>query len=389
MDEPAANGIDLEGMRRHNTAATLRALHQGRDLTLGQLTHATGLSRRTVEKIIASFVDLQWAVERRPSGTASAGRPARSFAFVASAKVALSIYFARDQVELSVCDLYGTSLGRWSEIVSAKAGLETRMSAARGLARQAFANIGIGRERVGAVVIAASGVVHDNGSVDIGPLLGHSLSTGLDIGLYDLAGKLRSEFPCPIFIENDAKLAAIGEAWRGAAAGCQNFACYYTYGPWVGVGIVIDGTIHRGVDGRAGEVLWADAFERQAIAENPISHLGSPDLVRAAKAASIVESARNNDPDALDQIRNYARLMAPGIGAMVWLLAPEAIVIGGTLANAGDLLLPMLSEFVTLRVPPKTRLLASDLGTSAVSLGALRTALDRIEESFADLVVAS
>ena len=81
-----------------------------------------------------------------------------------------------------------------------------------------------------------------------------SVAPGLTAdGLIQLAGPLRARFQCPVYVENDVNAALLGEVWQGALRGAKN-AALISVGTGIGVGLLINGEIHRGAHGAAGEI---------------------------------------------------------------------------------------------------------------------------------------
>lgn len=381
-----AGPIDLNGMRRANTAATLKVLQAERTLTLKRLTELTGLSRRTVELIIETLAAENWVEERSPATPAKkngAGRPARRFSFNPRKASALAIHIAQDRIEIFVSDLYGTSLGNWIVGISATALRKERLSAVRGAVQSALDSIDMSNDAIAAVTVATMGVIRDDGIVEPAAEFGSSGESG---GIpewwgFSIADELADLFRVPVHVENDAKLAAIGEGWRGSARGVDDFVHVLDDAYGTGIGIVIGGKVYRGSGGAAGEIFRATPVFRLGpkVSRNVLRSIGSPLTEDGRRAADVATKAREGDPAALSLVSELAAEMAPGLHAVVALLSPGLMIVGGAMSEIGDLLIPALeTEFATL-TPTDTELATSVLGAKAVVLGALRSSLDRIE----------
>lgn len=380
MDAPAR--IDPAIMRKLNTGTCLRIIRDRRSLTLAELAKASGLSRRTVELILEALVSNGYVVETEPSTESrSVGRPARAYSFNPRTAYAMAIEIGEDIVAVSICDLVGTPVGSERKSIGGDSKRAERLAAVRASVTGLFDRLGVAPSEVWAVTIASMGVVRDSGVVDLRRKNGDLVIAGGDWSGFSLADELGDLFDCEVAVENDAKLAAIGEAWQGAAQGVGNFVFVLSNGVRSGVGILIDGELYRGHDGQAGEVFWAESFFKvgRALRPNALLQLGSPDAAERTVAETVLSRARAGDADALRAVGDLAADFTPALHAIACLLAPEVLVIGGTTSQAGDLLVPAIeAEFARL-VSPGTLLRASALGDDAVIRGALRLSLGRIE----------
>lgn len=381
-----AGPIDLSGMRRANTAATLKVLQAERTLTLKRLTELTGLSRRTVELIIESLTAENWVEERSPasdSKKSGAGRPARRFAFNPRKVSALAMHIAQDRIEIFVSDLYGTSLGNWITGISAIAQRQERLNAVRAAVQSALDSIDMPNDAIAAVTVATMGVIRDDGTVEPAAAVEPAGDVG---GIpewwgFSIADELADLFRVPVAVENDAKLAAIGEGWRGSARGVDDYVYVLDDAYGTGIGIVIGGRIYRGFGGAAGEIFRAAPVFQLGpkVSANVLRSIGSPLTDAGRRGADVAARAREGDADALALVSELAAEMAPGLHAIVALLSPGLMIVGGSMSEIGDLLIPALErEFATLP-HTDTAIATSMLGAKAVVLGALRASLDRIE----------
>jgi predicted NBD/HSP70 family sugar kinase len=184
-----------------------------------------------------------------------------------------------------------------------------------------------------------------------------------------------------VLVENDANLAAVAERWRGAAKDVDDMV-YVLAGLHTGAGVVIGGRLHRGRWGAAGEVGTLpelglrDTAADLAGADGPFGPEGRAD--RAAE--KVLTAARAGDPAALARVDQVAGRVARGIAAMVLALDPEMVIVGGALTLAGDVLVGELRRHVLPLCLGPTRIEASTLADESVGLGAVRLALDHIED---------
>ncbi|HEY8154177.1 MAG TPA: ROK family protein [Myxococcota bacterium] len=209
----------------------------------------------------------------------------------------------------------------------------------------------------------------------------------------------------PVRVENDANAAALAE-WRfGAGRGFQHVA-FLTMSTGVGAGLVLGGRLYAGNLGMAGELghapvewdgeacacggrgcleayvggaAWTRRLARTTPAGSRVAALaGAPER---ARPEHVVEAAREGDAFALSELARYNDYLARGITALVFLLAPEVVILGTIPSAAGEsLCLGPVREQVLARVWPllgrDLKILPSGLGPRLPYLAGLCVALD-------------
>jgi glucokinase len=198
------------------------------------------------------------------------------------------------------------------------------------------------------------------------------LRSSVNVPFVDLPlGEILTErIGLPIFVDNDATVAALAEAWDGERIGVESLVMF-TIGTGVGGGLVLRGRIYRGKTGAASEIghmligmdLSAGApqptgFPQAGSLESLAAGSELDRLARAAAEAApdsalgrmtaggrqvagpdAVEAARAGDQAAIEAIRILGERLGIGIASVINLLDPEVVAIGGGASAAGDLLL--------------------------------------------------
>ena len=246
---------------------------------------------------------------------------------------------------------------------------------------------GCGQERANlrGIGVAVPGLVDAKAGVVLtaGNLVGWSR-----VPLCDL---LRAQLHVPVVIEHDANAAALGERWRGTAQDLENFA-FVALGTGIGVGIVLNGELYRGAHHAAGElgdlVVGREYLGQDRGGQGNLAQLiGGKTLRRRAKqatgddmsAAEVVTHADDDEELAAmaDEVADY---LAMAIIAIAALLDPEAIIVGGGTAEAGEDLLDPVRERVAREVSAPPLIIASAFGSEAQLYGALFSALQSIAQ---------
>ena len=225
----------------------------------------------------------------------------------------------------------------------AEAGPETMIAQLCEQIRRAVRESGHQPEQLAAVGLAVPGPVTGDGRV----IVAGNLRGWFDIPLRDL---LTRQLNVPVFADQDAKVAALGERWRGCAKEINNFV-FLALGTGIGAGVVVNGRLHRGFHHAAGEV-GNFLMGREYLGQDRGQH-GNLELLIGGR--HIREEAREaageelSAADALDRADEDARLraireevadyLAMAVVNIAALLDPEAVIFGGGTAAAGEALL--------------------------------------------------
>ena len=329
-------------------------IRDGLVLTRSDVGRLTGLSRTAVAARLATLLDSGLVVEgvldereERP-----AGRPASHLRFNRDAGVVLAGAIGRSRTQLGVCDLDGSVL--------ASVDLDQAVGPAAGdLMPQVVVAFGALLHEVGRTPDDVRAVgLSIPGTVDF--VRGASLDSPIMAGWdgVELAPFVRELTPAPVFVDNDANVMALSER-RGHLERHRDLL-FVKASTGVGVGIVSGGQVLRGAQGAAGEI----GHTKVASAEGLPCRCGDTGCVEAVAAGwALVQSAQERglrvehirdlvrlavagDPDARHLVREAGRRIGEALASAVNLLNPEAVVVGGDLAEAYDTFVAGLRESV-------------------------------------------
>jgi glucokinase len=174
---------------------------------------------------------------------------------------------------------------------------------------------------------------------------------------FPLRSRLEEALGVQAWMVNDARAFTLAEGTLGAGRGCSNVACI-TLGTGVGGGLMIDGRLHRGAFGVAGEL-----GHQTVIPDGPLCGCGNRGCVEALVRADVLASnagrstvsavfdgAREGDTRCIDAVSQMAEILGIGLANVVTLFGPERIIVGGGIAEAGDLVLGPIEAAVKRRV---------------------------------------
>ncbi|MEI5102410.1 ROK family transcriptional regulator [Streptomyces sp. PmtG] len=367
-------GGDPSLLRRINSSVVLHALRAADFATLTEITRATGLSRPTVEGVVEGLIEAGLVVETDADDGAARrqGRPARKFRFRAEAGHLLGLEIGPHRVAAVLSDLHGKILGTAAKDVSEAAPADERLERLRGAVADLLRRTGVARDSLRAVGVGSPGIVEADGSVRLSTALPGW--TGLPLG-----ERLRRSFKCPVLVENDANAAAVAEHWKGVAAESEDVV-FVLAGLSPGAGSLIGGRLHRGYGGAAGEIGALHLLGREVRPETLLSTTDEPlHPLDEQAVAEVFAHARGGDERARAAVDRFIQRLVHDVAALVLALDPELVVVGGWAAGLDGVLEPLRDELARYCLRPP-RVALSLLGEAAVATGALRLALDHVDE---------
>lgn len=241
---------------------------------------------------------------------------------------------------------------------------------------------------VTAVGVGVPGIYHR----DRGTVWAPNIPGWEDYPLRDRLLKALEQDGPAVYIDSDRACYILGEAWRGAAAGCRD-AIFLAIGTGIGAGILVDGRVLRGAGGIGGAVGWMMLGESK-IPHDPDtghfeSHASGSGIAHVARylmprseqpdAASVFEAYHRGDPDAKAVIRLAVKYWGRAVANLVSIFNPEKIIFGGGVFGPATGLLDQIQNEALKWGQPismkQVRLEASALGGEAGLYGAGRLAL--------------
>lgn len=217
-----------------------------------------------------------------------------------------------------------------------------------------------------------------------------------------IAQMIEEEFHIPTRIDNDVRCAALGEMKFGAGQGCENFVCI-TVGTGIGSGLVVNGQLVRGASNAAGEIGHiklqmkdglicgcGDTGCLEAYASGPSIVAMAQDYIKGGKSTKfremaaaeggeitpymVAKAAEAGDPVAKRIFAIVGEYIGIGLTSVINLLNPEKVIIGGGVAEAGNLLLDPIRKTIKERAMvvagSAVEIVPAQLGNSAGVIGA-------------------
>lgn len=217
-----------------------------------------------------------------------------------------------------------------------------------------------------------------------------------------LKAELEKALQIPVFLENDANAAALGEQWRGAARGI-NTMLLLTLGTGVGGGIVLNNKIFHGADGMAGEIghmtlvpdgrpcscgntgcleMYASARGILQSYQEECGKGSTTGLFQDLTAERIYQAAQDGDPIAQRVMKDMGRMLGIGLASLINIFNPEMIVLAGGVKDAWELFIDAAREEILKRAftgpARRARIVPSLLGDDAGMTGAAALAFQKL-----------
>lgn len=215
----------------------------------------------------------------------------------------------------------------------------------------------------------------ESGTIELFPNLGGAWKG------HPLLAKMNAALGRSVKLINDARAFTLAEGTVGAGRGAHTLICV-TLGTGIGGGVMIEGRIHLGALGTAGEVA-----HQIVVPDGPLcgcGNRGCAEPIAQAEAVAkragkesieeVYTAVRAGESRSIEAVEYAARYLGISLANAVALLAPDRIVIGGGIAQAGDIVIDpirrALKEHLTLVPPESVEVVAASLGPNAGAIGA-------------------
>jgi len=378
-------------LRAMNDRAALDLLLSQGPLSRTTLGNLTGLSKPTASQLLAR---LEAAGLVRASGT-TAGRPgpnAQLYEINGSTAYVAGLDVTPARIRAAVADLTGKVVGSYELPTpgrSAKGTVERVIKSIDGAAGEA----GLTRGRLHRVSIGTPG--------GFDPTTGRLRYATHLPGWHSphLLDELAAAIAVPLEVENDVNLAAIAEQRVGHAKGSDNFVLLWG-AEGIGAAVVINGRLHRGATGGAGEVAFlplpgtplvrnvgrnnAGGFQELAGGD-PVLQLARRHGLKARTAQAAIAAALQSEGEGDAVLAEFAHRLAVGLAAIVAVVDPELIVLaGGVITAGGERLRGLVQDELAELAVPRPRLLMTAIHEDPVLAGALQSALTTTRDEVFD-----
>src|SRR5829696_7335000 len=346
----------LRGSNRERVIQTLRLLGV---TSRAHVARRTGLSRSTVSSIVAGLQADGIVIDRDEDSRAGSagGRPPALISLDPAAGLALGVDFGKRHLAVALADLSHELVAEeWAEM-PADYEADYGIGRAADLVDHVLEASGADLGRVLGAGMGVPGPVHRTGVVGSSAILPGWAGT-------HAAERMGARLGMEVWIGNDANLGALAEATWGAGQDSDALV-YLKLSTGIGAGIAIDGRLFGGAGGTAGEIGHTSLDETGDICRcgsrgclethasaAAIAGLLSRSLGEPLGPDDVMQRAVDGDPGCRRALADAGRHIGAAVADLCNLVNPERIIVGGSMAVAGDVLLDPLREAVGLRAIP-------------------------------------
>lgn len=304
----------------------------------------------------------------------------------------LGVDIGGSNLRIALADASGTVIAKWSTSTRENASPEKVIEQIHKGTKHLLQEASISRRSLLAVAAGSPGITDGEAGVVVATSY---LGGWRDVPFRSM---LESALRVPAAVENDVRLAAIGENWKGAARGIRDFV-FLAIGTGVAAGIFINGKLMRGRDFTAGEVGYMhvpgtpEEPARQGEPGSLESIIGGEGIrqhwlhlcnARGYRpphdltATEIFERASQGDVPAATVLNRSAQVLAFAVYNISLVLNCELFVLGGGVGMSPPWLAATRRVLEQYRAPSQSRIIVSSLGQDAQLVGAIRLALDQV-----------
>ncbi len=374
--------ITASEMREINRSSILEMIRCNGPISRTQISEELQVSLPTVMRIVDELIAEDLIIEDGKKEW-SGGRKRTRLIFNGSQHLVLGVDLGGTKIYGAVANLNGELLHE-IRIEQHESQAEESLDLLCTVIDQLFDFARAMQLPVRGIGVGVPGVVQpDTGVVGIAP--------ALDWKDFPLKARLMERYACPVAIENDVNLAALGEMWFGTAEN-ENNLVLLTIGTGIGAGIIINGAVYGGAHNMAGEVGYFlpdrsylglqfpgfGALEQLASgtgianrARQALAGLRSPEELDALTAYDVFDAARRGESWAAAVLSDTVDYLAQLIAAIATIFDPDVILLGGGVSRSADLLIEPICQRLqgTLLLVPKVQ--PSQLGYRAAVMGAI------------------
>ena len=367
-------------IRELNERRVLETLRRNGALHAAEIARHIGLSRPTTADILRSLIDTGLIQEYTP-GAEDPKRARSVYEAVSDLKISLGIDIGSRFIRAAVGDLNEKMLAQVSVAVKSLK-LKDLTAVMHTAVDQALKESGYHLKDVASIVVGTPGVIDQHTGV---VSIAGTISSLDGVNLSDL---IMSEFGVTPTIENDINLVTVAEQATGHGKDIDNFAVL-SVGSGLGSGLVLNGKIHRGHRGAAGEIFYipfGDPLDAHRDATNPsgdrVAEIArslakkhkSSVLAEPYSTVDILKAAKEGDSLAQEVIQIEAERIALYIAAISAVTDVQLVVLSGGIGRQANFFIEPIKKLVSSIVPFPPAIEVSSLGDTGILVGALSIA---------------
>ena len=365
---PSVRSADSALMREMNIALILQCLNRQAPLSRARLARITGLTKATVSSLINELIDAGFI---REVGIVNGhkGRPSIQLELDPDVGYIIGAQIEVGMISVILSNFAAEVLWRHEEMTRELQSQDEILERLIDIISQAYRSAQRDHRPILGLGLGVPGLVDaKSGTFLFGPNLGWR-----EVSLREI---LQEHFPFPIYVDNDAKMAALGESYFGSARSAS-YVLYLSSAVGLGAGVVIDRQILQGIAGLAGEVghmiinpngplcacgnhgCWETYASQVAVFRHIRESVDAGQKTQLIEMTSgnldlltipmVVQAAKDQDPVARRALEEVGTYLGLGLANLINALNPELVVLGGILVIAHEIILPIIKDVIEKR----------------------------------------
>jgi len=378
-----------------NTIRILSLVRNNSRISRAEIAKQSGLSAPTVSRIVEHIIK-DGLVREIGAGKSSGGRRPTLLEFSGHDTCIIGIDLGTTHILGVLSDLRADVIAEIKKPNYVKEGFLRIMQRTSGIITELQDQLSRSSQRICGIGMAVAGLINQQRKIV-------EFSPDFKWHEVDVVGELSKRHDIPIIFDNVTRVMALGELWYGIGKKLKNFICV-NVGYGIGAGIIIDGKPFYGPTGMSGEfghtTLEKDSLVQcdcgnygclEALASgNAIAKFARKDLkskgrsiltdmckgnVSSITAEMVANAAKQGDPLAGSVFESAVEYLGIGLANLINILNPEAVVIGGGVAQAGDILFNKVRKTVLARslkkISKDVQIIPATFGMKASVMGAV------------------
>lgn len=365
----------------------LDLINRGDAGTRAELARRTGMARSTIAQRVDALIEYG-LVEESESGESTGGRPPRVLRLNTDHNCVIGVDLGATHCRVALLDIGGSLLASREHAVLITEGPVAVLKHIDARMHELLAETGRPIEAVKAIGIGIPGPVEFATGRPVNPPIMPGWHE------YPIPEFFTERYDVEVLVDNDVNVLALGENRFSHTS--ADHLLFVKVGTGIGCGIIADGRLHRGAQGSAGDI----GHIRVPGADDALCRCGNTGCLEAVAGGSalaarlteagvpasdgraVVDLVNSGDAQAVRMVREGGRVIGDVLAGLVNFFNPEAIVVGGVMAQVHEPLLAGVREVIYQRsLPLATHQLAvvpSGAGEEGGALGAGRLAIDHI-----------
>ncbi len=384
-----------------NRSIILNKIRLHAPISRAEIAKQTTLTPPTVSNIVKELLENGIVVETN-QGESSGGRKPTLLKINSNAYYMIGIDIGPKYLRIITANLNGTILQSAQKSIPIPISNQTLLDF---VTQQIYTLIQAHEQEIEKFIGIGVGM---HGVVDV--LRGESLyAPSLNLRQIPIKEALETEFKLPVFVENDARVMALGEAWFGKGSHSENFITV-NVGRGIGAGIMINGKLFYGENFIAGEIghMTIDLAGircscgnygcLETVAAGPALterikreiSMGKESLIKQwvkddlnqINGKLVFEAAKSGDQLSIEVLNQTGRYLGIGLTNLIHIMNPKHVILAGGVSRAGDFILNSVRETIETRAltpsAKKTEIVLSDFDEYGTAIGAITLILNQL-----------